>query len=197
MSISKSTGAAKAEWTVTQVALDRLLIWLDADQERAAEKYEHIRRCLIKIFTTRGYAEADELADKTIDRVAKLNVEQDLAATYVGSPLAYFAHVAGYIRHEHDRRTSIRQQCPHLAAPVDVEHQHRCLEACLARLAAEDSQLVLAYYQDDKQAKIKTRRELAARFGVSSTALRIRVHRLRVGLQACVEECLTRYNEAS
>lgn len=184
------TAATKTEWTVTQTALDKLLAWLDPDRDRAAAKYEHVRRVLIKTFITRGYAEADVLADKTIDRVAKLNFERDLADEYTGTPMAYFLRVARYIRQEHDRPKLDPRQVPRYASSEEVEHRHACLEECLQRLVSEDRDLVLHYYRDDKRAKINNRRELAEQLGISAGALRLKAHRLRVSLQECMEDCL-------
>ncbi|MFL6230009.1 MAG: hypothetical protein ACJ741_14655, partial [Pyrinomonadaceae bacterium] len=59
------------QWTLTRDAFEGLLTWLDSDREQAGKKYEDIRSSLIKIFTWRGVAEAEELADETINRVAR------------------------------------------------------------------------------------------------------------------------------
>src|SRR5438046_5295887 len=61
---------------------DRLLFWLDPDQERAGVVYEKIRWRLIAILASRGCPIAEELADETIDRVARRVA--DIQATYVG-----------------------------------------------------------------------------------------------------------------
>jgi DNA-directed RNA polymerase specialized sigma24 family protein len=65
-----------------------------------------------------------------------------------------------------------------------------CLERCLDRLPAESRHLVLAYHQDQKRLRIDGRREIAERLGVGLNALRIRVHRLRGVLEACVRACV-------
>ena len=58
----------KKGWVLTQELFDTLLDWLDPDRERAGHRYETIRLRLIKIFTSRGCPEAEELADETINR---------------------------------------------------------------------------------------------------------------------------------
>ena len=50
-------------------AFEQLLSVLDADRDRAGERYEVIRRKLLKFFEWRGCQRPDELADQTIDRV--------------------------------------------------------------------------------------------------------------------------------
>ena len=61
----------KTEWILTKESFDTLLAWLDANPDAAARKYEQIRTRLIKIFVCRGCLESEDLADETIDRVAR------------------------------------------------------------------------------------------------------------------------------
>ena len=75
------------------------------------------------------------------------------------------------------------------AATETVDPLHDCFEACLARLPGEARALVLGYYADEKQAKIDHRQHLAHAAGISQTALRSRVHRLRDRLEGCAERC--------
>jgi hypothetical protein len=69
---------------VHQKEFDALLSWLDADRERAALRYEQIRSRLIRIFICRGSPVAEELADRTIDRVMRKIAE--IAETFSGDP---------------------------------------------------------------------------------------------------------------
>src|SRR5215510_3967797 len=65
-----------------QTDFDRLLLWLDPNPEQAGELYERIRWRLIAILASRGCRDAEELADETIDRVARRVL--DIEATYAG-----------------------------------------------------------------------------------------------------------------
>ena len=58
---------------------DALLSWLDPDRNRAGNKYEEIRQSLIKIFSWRGFKDAEDLTDETISRVTAkvLEVSRD------------------------------------------------------------------------------------------------------------------------
>lgn len=186
------------ERVITQDAFDRLLAWLDADRERAAHRYESIRRRLIEIFTCRGCAEAEELTDETIDRVI-LKVEQ-LAGTYVGDPALYFYGVANRVRLEYLRRKPAAQlDLPeHVAAPApessdeaeESEREYECFESCLRALPPGSREMLVQYFEGDGRAKIDGRRELARRLSIAQNALRIRIYRLRATLQECVEWCL-------
>ena len=80
---------------INQEQFDRLLCWLDSDWEKAGAEYERIRKGLIKIFVSRGSRIPEDLADKTIDRVAyKLSAVQK---QYFGDAAHYFSSVADYI----------------------------------------------------------------------------------------------------
>src|SRR5437588_12341826 len=78
---------------------DRLLFWLDPDAERAGVVYEKIRCRLIAILASRGCPIAEELADETIDRVARRVV--DIQATYVGDQAIYFLGHMNNVHHEY------------------------------------------------------------------------------------------------
>jgi DNA-directed RNA polymerase specialized sigma24 family protein len=190
----------KKEWVLTQDAFNTLLDWLDADRDRAGCKYEAIRRRLIKIFTGRGCYEAEELADETINRViARVG---DVASGYEGDPALYFYGVSQKVHLEYLRKA--QSQPLHLAKgpaegtqntpvfnPTDsIEPEYECLERCLERLPPNSRDLVLRYYQQDRQAKIDHRKFLATELGIAVNALRIRAHRIRQVLQECMEDCL-------
>src|SRR6185369_1378845 len=65
-----------------------------------------------------------------------------------------------------------------------------CLQACLPKLSPDNRKLILAYYAKEKQAKIDNRSELARQLPVET--LRVKVYRIRVSLQECIERCLER-----
>lgn len=177
-----------------------LLRWLDADRERAGNKYEAIRQRLIKIFTCRGFCEAEELADETINRVAAKVA--DLVHNYQGNPALYFYGVSQKIQLEYLRKSRLRDP----KAPVDVtanisspagpdladdaEPEFECLESCLEHLPPDNRKIALGYYQQEKRAKIDHRKLLAAELGIAVNALRIRAHRIRRTLEICVRDCL-------
>ncbi len=95
---------------LTQDEFDNLLSWLDADRECAGKKYESIRHSLIKIFSWRGCAEAEDLADETINRVGRK--AKSLASTYTGDPALYFFGVAKKLLLEYNRRKTSVQPLP-------------------------------------------------------------------------------------
>src|SRR6185503_8312220 len=114
----------------------------------------------------------------------------EIQATYSGEPARYFYGVANKIHLEYTRRKPV----PPLPEPQTDDEQeeleYACLDRCVAKLTAENRELVLSYYQEEKHAKIEHRRMLASRLGIAANALRIRAHRIRASLQQCVKECL-------
>lgn len=174
---------------------DYLLSWLDPDRERAGEKYETIRRQLIKIFTWNRASDPEGLADETITRVSRRVAE--IAASYVGDPSLYFYGVARKMLFEERRRASRHLPEPkpnEIAAEISGdesrEQLYDCLDKCVAKLSAANRELLLRYYEDSKQGRIDARQALAAQFGLQPSALRMRVLRIRTALENCIEICM-------
>lgn len=180
----------KKKWDLTQDQFDDLLAWLDPDRDAAGEKYEHIRRALIKIFISNGCCLPEDLADEAINRVArKLSQIRD---TYEGDPALYFYGVAKKMVHEQHRRPAAPPPPPTWSSDEDIDPEYECLERCLEELTAQNRELVLQYYQEEKKAKIDNRRKLADKLGIAINALRIRAHRIRNSLELCVGTCVAK-----
>ena len=176
------------DWVLTQESFDALLTWLDPKRDEAGRKYEDIRRRLIKIFTCRRCFEPEDLTDETINRVSKKL--PDIVETYSGEPVAYFYAVANNVHKEYLRRKPVCPPPPPVVDSENIEREFACLEDCIQTLTPGNRRLVLQYYQEDKAAKIESRRQLARQLGIALNALRIRAHRVRLVLQECVQTCL-------
>jgi len=176
---------------LTQERFDRLLAWLDADREAAALKYEKIRLRMIRILASRGCCDAETLVDEIIDRVAA-KVDW-LILNYVGDPTLYFYGVAQNVYKEYLRKKLPPDLPPPEMEQTDFEEreqQYDCLDACMKDLPEDNNNLVIRYYEGEKQAKIYNRKRLAAELGITLDALRIRAHRIRRELRKCVLLCL-------
>lgn len=184
----------KKDWVLTEDSFNLFLSWLDSDREAAAQRYEELRRRLVQVFYNRGCPVAEDLADETFNRVMRRLPE--MIGSYVGSPAAYIHTTAHTVFLDY-----LKQRGEPL--PDDVfdrkddrdertakEQLHACLERCLERLTPENRALVMNYYQENKQAKIVHRKQLAERLGMAVNALRIRLCRVRASLQQCIETCL-------
>lgn len=176
---------------LAQEDFDRLLAWLNDDREQAGLVYEKLRWRLITIFAARGCAVPEELADETIDRVARR--VSDIAQTYFGDKALYFFGVANNVHHEYLRRPTPQTDPDEpLSDSSDQERLHLCLEQCLGKFSAESRAMLLRYYSQEKQAKIRLHTEMAEESGISINTLRLRVLRMKEKLQPCIERCLAR-----
>ncbi len=183
-------------WTLTQHAFDLLLAHLDSDRQQAGSKYETLRRKLVQFFRWRGCNFAEDLADDTINRVAR-NLE-------AGENIRHFAaYCVGIARHvfleslrTHRRKEAANAGMYLTPSPLEEDPRQECLERCLRGLSPDNLQLIVQYYQDGEGERIAARRNLSARLGIPLNALRIRAHRIRVRLQGCVEDCMRRQKKA-
>jgi DNA-directed RNA polymerase specialized sigma24 family protein len=169
-----------------------MLDWLDPERERAAKRYEEIRRRLIKFYTCRNCTTPEDLTDETINRVAR-KVQEELRHNYVGDTAPYFYGVAHKVYLEHVKKKPPPHPPPAQRATEEVEREHTCLDRCMEQLRPRSRELIREFYQEEKQAKIKHRKRLAERMGISPNALRIQAHRIRLSLLECVRQCLSQY----
>jgi RNA polymerase sigma factor (sigma-70 family) len=185
---------------LTKEEFERLLSWLDPDRERAGKKYEEIRFSLIRIFTWNVCADAEDMADETINRVARRLPA--IKGTYVGDRALYFYGVGKNLLRERRRQAGrIVPLTPQVspAAPADPpepdearddpELTLQCMRACIALLKPNDRELFLRYYSGEKKAKYY-RQELARQLGKTHNALRVKVKRLRTRLDECIRKCV-------
>ncbi len=184
---------------LTGESFNQLLAWLDEDRERAARRYEAIRHSLIRILTWGGCHEAQDLADEVINRVTRKVPE--IAEGYVGDPEIYFYGVARRLLKEWRRQRAAARPAttpePFTTALEDEEAEERellaeCLRRCLRGLGDAERRLILEYYSEVKQAKIDSRKRLAAEHGLGLNALRVKAHRIRASLHGCILRCLGR-----
>lgn len=169
-------------WELTHGALHALLASLDRDPGRAAEKYEHLRRALLKFFTWHRTPEPEASVDSTLDRVARR-----LDSGHSIDDLPAFAYgVARLVRLERQRQAAVMptvsdEHLENAAAPepVTADEREACLQGCLAELPEADRELILAYYVGTGRDRIGGRAQLAAALGVSDNALRLRAQRIR------------------
>lgn len=186
----------KTDRALTQERFNELLAWLDSDLEIAGQKYEEIRRSLVKIFAWRKCGDAEGMADAAINVVAQKAAQ--LRRTYEGKPHLYFYGVARNLIREYERRTVLVafEDADIANRPLvddtdeEVEEVDACLRQCLETLALKDRQLALAYYQKEGQARIELRRQLANELGIDTSVLRLKMYRLRGLLARCIKQCL-------
>jgi DNA-directed RNA polymerase specialized sigma24 family protein len=180
-----------------------LLEWLDDGVESHGETYLEMRRRLVLYFDRRNRLSADELADETLNRIAR-TLEKD-GAIATTPPARYCYVVAKFVLLEDVRRDHVHVRLdeprirdanaggvriPELDEAVSIKEQRlECLDRCLQELKPDQRDLVVDYYRDTKRQKIEGRRDIAMRLGITMNALGIRACRIRSTLETCVETC--------
>ena len=186
---------------LSQYVFDRLLAWLDDGTESHGERYLEMRRRLVWYFDRRNRPAADELADETLNRVARTLEQGGVIATR--PPARYCYIIAKFVLFEDLRRerrhvgldeTTISVDRRSIVADLAEDYALReqrldCLDRCLELLKPEQRTLIVEYYRDTGRQKIERRRALADRLGISMNALAIRASRIRDTLLTCMAEC--------
>lgn len=191
----------REEPELSQSVFERLLAWLDDGTESHGERYLEMRRRLVSYFDRRNRPAPDELADETLNRVARTLDQHGVIAT---RPPARYCYVAARfvlledLRRERrhvaldETRASIERRSRMAETAEDLamrEQRLGCLDRCLEQLEPEQRTLIVDYYRDTGRRKIEQRRELAHRLGITMNALAIRAWRIREALSTCLEAC--------
>jgi DNA-directed RNA polymerase specialized sigma24 family protein len=188
------------ELELTANAFTKLLDSLGEDRERAGEKYEDLRRTLIRFFQWRGAPFPEEHADETFNRVAR-KLDEGVEIKNIGG---YCYEVSRLVCLEALKSRDSRRQPLEESNLAEVEVANgtdealekelrlSCLDDCLRRLPIESRELIVEYYRDEKRGRIDRRKTLAERLGLRRDALANRAQRVRDRLERCVTLCLKR-----
>jgi DNA-directed RNA polymerase specialized sigma24 family protein len=206
--VSRVTGigadAGPHPTTRASAAFAALLRRLRGDDD-AGVAYERLRSRLIRYFRLHVPAEADELADVAIDRLAR-RVDEGVEVANV--PL-YALGIARLVLLEARARYARRQlaesdptgwpddEDPDTAESHALdERAATALVACLDEAGEAARSMIVDYYAADGGERIRVRKRLADELGVSINALRNRALRLREALEACMRKRLLRTTPA-
>ena len=192
----------KKDWTPTSQAFQRLLNWLDEGAASDGQKYLEMRQRLVAYFDRKNCSTPDELADETLNRVARRLEEEGV--TESETPARYCYIVARFVFMEYLRRAQkdhaliddIRPHGNDFAAP-EADHEKEikekrlnCLEQCTDKLEPLNRKIIIRYYTGKERIKIDNRRQLAEELRITMNALSIRACRIRDKLEACVRQCV-------
>jgi len=183
---------------LTGNAFDRLLDRLDPDRERAANRYEELRRVLVRFFEWRGMPFPEEHTDETFDRVAR-KLAEGVAIENIGGYCYGVARLVSLETLNGPEAKRVRREAPREIVATDgaseaAEKENRlaCLDNCLGELPPESRDLIVGYYREDQLGRVEGRRRLAERLGLRGEALANRAQRLRDKLERCMTACVTR-----
>ena len=187
----------KRDWQPDKTAFDRLLAWLDEGTESRGERYLEIRGRLVDYFGRRDCPFPEDLADETLNRVARRLEETGSIDDVV--PARYCYIVAKFVFLESLRRPGrtelVAQSAEAVAAKVaddrgENERTFACLERCLQSCSAADRAMILDYYATTSGSAPENRRQLAQKLGITANSLAIRACRVRSRLEGCVRACV-------
>ena len=176
--------------------LEEILDWLNPDREVAATMFVQLQHDIARIVKWRGCADPEGLTDEVFDRVARK--VHELRQTFAGDPRLYFHAVANNLVKEDFKRSKrhvsleeIDSDLPQQIVANDDQAAEieECLDSCLEELSSDKRELILEYYAREKQAKIDYRHELAQQLGISVETLRVRVYRIRLSIEECIDRC--------
>jgi DNA-directed RNA polymerase specialized sigma24 family protein len=187
----------KTDWVLSQDSFNRFLQWLDAGVDSGGLRYLELRQRLVLYFDRKNCTSPDELADETLNRVARRLEEEGSIST--DTPAHYCFIVARFVLLEFLRtRDRLKTLDDRLPAPshstqekIDSERRAECLERCMRNLDPDEIELITGYYQGTQRVKIENRKALAARLGITMNALSIRACRIRDKLETCLRKILS------
>jgi DNA-directed RNA polymerase specialized sigma24 family protein len=175
---------------ISQENFETLLDWLSEDREKAGEKYEEIRESLVRLFELKGCHDSQTLADETINRLTSKIHTLKLQAGV--KPITLFFGFAKNIYFEASRQKE-SQLDPVSPGFFDkkIEDEPNLyldyLRECLKNHSTEEREFILEYYAKDKLEKIVQRRQLAKKMEIAQGTMNVRMHRIRLALQKCIE----------
>ena len=199
--VSAQPPTRKSDWILTEPALRRLLDWLDQGADSGGERFLEMRRRLVSYFDRKNCLEADDLADETLNRIARRLEEETIIESE--TPAKYCYIVARFVFMEHLRAANkagssaaefeVRRATSASVEDADQkEKMLNCLEGCTGKLESKQREIITRYYIGKERVKIENRRALAGEMGVTIKALGLRACRIRDKLETCVKDCMDR-----
>jgi DNA-directed RNA polymerase specialized sigma24 family protein len=193
----------KKHWTITPNAFQNMLSWLDNRDNSNGERYLEIRRRLVYFFDRKDCRNSDELADETLNRVARRLEEEGKIETETPEKFCYIMAKFVFmesLRAKEKQNISIDEVFENkLVTKVSGEEnlnelRLNCLESCTSNLENSNRKIIFGYYYGEERIKIENRKSLAKKFEISVNALSIRACRIREKLQGCVNKCVEKNN---
>jgi DNA-directed RNA polymerase specialized sigma24 family protein len=198
---AEDSPSAKGKWVLTEEAFEKLLGCLDSNREEAGIKYSALHLRLSEFFRHRQCIRYLELADETLNRLARSLTERAIPVDQIN---AFCFGIARNIVLEAYRKQARESpgtdaieviKSPPVTEPFDSPSEIRikCFDECLHKsLSPAERQLIIDYYELKGRAKIDHRQVIADQQGCSKNALRVRACRLREKLESCIKSCCDR-----
>jgi hypothetical protein len=199
MASGASTGRRReGRWEMNAEAFDALLALLDPDREKAGYLFERLRQKLLLFFDARRCSRSEDLADITLDRLARRAAE---GTVQPGRVTAFCYGIAKHVIQEEARierhEVGLESWMMVVAEASDAsgdEVRLACLDKCLDALPEKLRTMTLEFYRLSGRRVEENRKNFAKRLGLSHSALVLRVFRVRHKLESCVWRCLEGLN---
>jgi DNA-directed RNA polymerase specialized sigma24 family protein len=161
-----------------------------------------MRRRLVAYFDRKNCRAPDELADETLNRVARKL--EEIGAIESETPAKYCYITARFVFLEYLRNSrkddqlfdDARWPAAEVAVGSDTREERAakekllsCLEQCTGKLEPRNQEIITRYYLGSGRSKIENRGSLASELGITVNALSIRACRIRDKLEVCVRRC--------
>ncbi|MEQ1764157.1 MAG: hypothetical protein ABL984_13575 [Pyrinomonadaceae bacterium] len=180
---------------LTPKGFENLLALFSEDREEAGEKYEAARAGLHRYFRFKGCSDSASLADETMDRVAaKLEtMDGKIEANPIAFLLGFASNIVLEYRRSVAKEIEYHENLHSPRAPIEKdrkEDEGNCLNECLARLPEKDRDTLVVYYTARGAEKQRRRDMLCKRLGCSVGALYTQIHRLKLTVRECLNDCM-------
>lgn len=190
----------KKNWVINAAAFERLLQWLDEGKDSDGQKYLEMRERLVTFFDRKNCLKPDELADETLNRVAR-RLEEEPIEIETPAKFCYITARFVFLESLREKEKSV-VSLDEVEAKLSLDQNSKeqielkekrlnCLETCVGQLDAENRELIIGYYYGKERVKIENRRNLAQKLGLSINALSVRACRIRDKLENCVKKCVS------
>lgn len=192
---------SKKNWSMTAGAFQRLLEWLDEGTDSEGQNFLEMRRRLVAFFDRKNCLNADELADETLNRVARRLEEEGKIESETPAKYCYITARFVFMESLREKEKAnvplddvLQREGQHLTTDESDEKERKekmldCLEHCTEKLEPANREIIIRYYFGEERVKIENRRALAASLNISVNALSIRACRIRDKLENCVGKC--------
>ena len=136
--VESTTSSTKSSWSLSEPAFHSFLEWLDNGEASEGQRYLEMRDRLVSYFDRKNCINPDDLADETLNRVARRLEEEGEINT--DTPAKYCYTVARFVFLEHLRGRDTKNvqldelgtgglASPNISNEAEVKEQMlRCLE---------------------------------------------------------------------
>ena len=200
----------KQDLEATEKVSRRFLDWLDEGANSNGRRYAEVRRRLELYFDRKNCVEPAELADETLNRVAKKLEEnggitevRPLQYCYIAAKFVFLETLSGEKRAPFHRPLIGANPSNGSGQPGTDLRAHSAIESkakiaadeCLNSLPIADRDLFVDYYRGQQPGKIERRAALATKLGLTANGLSLRAVSLRQKLETCIQANLKKHEK--